>query len=323
MTPRDNDVTSPDMEGDAARKAGRLESRLAAGGFAVTAELTPPLSASADKLLAMATPLRGRVDALNVTDAAGGRTAMSSLAAAAILCRAGIEPVLQITCRDRNRIAIAGDVLGAAALGIPNILVLHGDDPARGDQPEARGVYDLDSRGVLNMVKRMHRAGELPSGRRIDPRPRLFMGAADTPADPPAGWRPSGLLAKLEAGAGFVQTQFCFDPDVVRRYMARLEECGVIERLPILIGVGPLASARSARWMNENLFGVHVPDWLIARLEAAADPAAVGRDICIELIQALREVPGVRGVHIMAPRQRADIIADVIAGCGLAGDVGA
>ena len=323
MTPRDNDVTSPGVKGDGVCEAGRLESRLAAGGFVVTAELAPPLSASADKLLTMAAPLRGRVDAINVTDAAGARTAMSSLAAAAILSRAGIEPVLQVTCRDRNRIAIAGDLLGAAALGVRNVLVLHGDDPARGDQPDARGVYDLDSRGVLDMVKRMREVGELPSGRRIEPRPRLFMGAADTPADPAPGWQPSGLLAKAEAGAGFVQTQFCFDLDVVRRYFARLAEFGLTERLPFLIGVGPLASARSARWMNENLFGVRVPDWLIARLEAAEDPATEGRRICIEFIQALQDVPGVRGVHIMAPRQSADAIAEVVEGAGLAVEAGA
>ncbi|MFQ6018262.1 MAG: methylenetetrahydrofolate reductase, partial [Kiloniellaceae bacterium] len=281
------------------RQTGALQSRLSAGAFVVTAEVTPPLSASPEALLARAAPLKDRVEAVNVTDAAGARTAMSSFAAAAILAREGIEPVLQVTCRDRNRIALAGDLIGAAAQGVRNILVLHGDDPAAGDQPEAKPVYDLDSRAVIRMIRQMRDAGTLPSGRAIERPPRLFIGATDIPLDPPPDWRPEGLIAKAEAGADFVQTQFCFDLDVARRYMARLAEVGLPERLSFLIGVGPVASPRSARWMNENLFGVSVPESVIARLDRAEDPAAEGRRLCIELIQGLREVPGVAGAHVM------------------------
>ncbi len=294
-----------------------LRELLAAGVFAVTAEVTPPLSADPAPLLARAAPLRDQADAINVTDAAGARVAMSSFAAAAILARQGIEPVLQLTCRDRNRIALAGDLIGAAALGVRNILVLHGDAPEGGDLPEAKPVYDLDSRAVIALARRMRDGGGLPSGRAIEPAPNLFIGAADTPLDPPAGWEPSGLQRKAEAGADFIQTQFCFDLEVARRYLGRLADFGLTERLKILIGVGPIASARSARWMRDKLFGVAVPDGIIARLEGADDEAAEGRRICVELIQGLAEIPGVAGVHVMAPVQKPDAIAQVIEESGV------
>ena len=299
---------------------GGLESLLAAGRFVVTAEVTPPLSADAGVLLARAAPLKGKADAVNVTDGAGARATMSSLAAAAILVRAGNEPVLQVACRDRNRIALAADLIGAAALGVTNILALHGDDPEGGDLPDAKPVYDLDSRGVMALARQMREDGTLPSGRAVQPPPRLFIGGADTPFDPPAGWQPTALLAKAEAGADFVQTQFCFDPAVAGRYLARLAEAGLTERLAIILGVGPLASARQARWMNENLHGVSVPEGVIERLERAADPAAEGRKLCVELIQGLSEIPGVAGVHLMAPQQKAEAIARVIEDSGLLKD---
>jgi len=299
---------------------GGLESLLAAGRFVVTAEVTPPLSADAGVLLARAAPLKGKADAVNVTDGAGARATMSSLAAAAILVRAGNEPVLQVACRDRNRIALAADLIGAAALGVTNILALHGDDPEGGDLPDAKPVYDLDSRGVMALARQLREDGTLPSGRAVQPPPRLFIGGADTPFDPPPDWRPTGLMTKAEAGADFVQTQFCFDPAVAGRYLARLAEAGLTERLAIILGVGPLASARQARWMNENLHGVSVPEGVIERLERAADPAAEGRKLCVELIQGLSEIPGVAGVHLMAPQQKAEAIARVIEDSGVLKD---
>lgn len=301
----------------AARGAPALETRLSSGAFVVTAEITPPLAADADGLVAAARALSRRVDGINVTDGAGARVTMSSLAAAAILRAAGHEPVLQLTCRDRNRIALAGDLIGAAALGVRNLLILRGDDPAKGDMPEATPVHDLDSRGVMRLAREMSEHGRLPSGRAIEPAPRFFIGAADTPFDPPADWRPDGLAAKADAGARFVQTQFCFDPHMARRYLARLADAGLAERLCFLIGIGPLASARSARWMRERLFGVAIPDEVVDRLEHAADPAAEGRLICAELIQAYREMPGVAGVHLMAPRGGAEAIARVLDKAGL------
>ena len=292
--------------------ASNLQRRLAGGQFVVTAEVIPPLSADPDQLLARAMPLRNLVDAVNVTDGAGARVTLSSFAAAAILAKAGIQPVLQITCRDRNRIALAAELIGAAAQGVRNILVLHGDEPKVGDEPEAKPVYDLDSKAVMTMARRMRDQGTLPSGRPIIPPPDLFIGGADTPIDPPRGWHPDGLLAKAAAGADFIQTQFCFDLGVARRYAARLVEAGVTEQLHLLIGVGPIASARSAQWMRDNLHGVTVPDGIIARLEGAADPASEGRRICMELVEGLRETPGISGVHLMAPLQGTDAILGVL-----------
>jgi methylenetetrahydrofolate reductase (NADPH) len=283
-------------------KTGRLESVLAAGGFAVTAEITPPLTADPDELMKRALPLRGLADAVNVTDGASARIGLSPLAASAILARNGIEPVVQFTCRDRNRLALQGDLLGAAALGVHNVLILGGDDPKAGDQPEAKPVFDLDSKTLIATAHAMQAEGKLPSGREIVGRPRFFLGCADSPIDPPPNWRPTGLAAKVEAGARFVQTQFCFDAGVIRRYAQRLIDAGLGGRVALLIGIGPLASAKGARWMRENLFGTILPDALIARLEGAADQPAEGARICLDLMSELADIPGVHGVHLMAPR---------------------
>ncbi len=304
---------SQDAQAGAPRTAigGHLRRVVAAGHFAVTAETTPPLTANAESVLDRAAPLRGSVDAVNVTDGAGARVYVSGLAAAAILARSGIEPVLQFTVRDRNRLALQGDLLGAAALGVPNILCLHGDDVAGGDEPDATMVHDLSSEGLIQLARTMRDGGRLPAGRNIDSPPRLWVGAADAPLDPAPDWKPERVAAKIAAGAEFFQTQFCFDADVVARYMTRLGDAGLLDHVRYLIGIGPLASARSARWMNENLWGVHVPDAVIARLEAAADPAEEGITLCVELIEALRQVPGVSGVHLMGPRTETRV-ADVV-----------
>jgi len=299
-----------------ASSGGRLEALLRAGEFVVTAETSPPDAAAAAPVLARAGCLKGHADAVNVTDGAGAKTHMSALAAAAILAREGIEPVLQFTVRDRNRMALQADLLGAAALGIPNILCLHGDDPKNGDQPEAKPVYDIDSRSLMATARQLRETGTLPSGRTVEPRPRLFIGCADLPIDPTPDWAPTALAAKLDAGADFVQTQYCFDLALLRRYLARLEAHGLLQRCFLLVGLGPIASAKSARWMNEHLFGVHIPEPIIRRLEAAKDQGAEGRRICVELLQAAMEIPGVAGAHLMAPRQEAAIAA-VIAESGL------
>jgi methylenetetrahydrofolate reductase (NADPH) len=214
-----------------------------------------------------------------------------------------------MTCRDRNRLALQGDILGAASLGIRNLLVLAGDDPKAGDQPDAKAVFDLDSRGLLAMAHAMRTTRKLPSGTEIKGGVNLVLGAADVPVDPPPGWDAKGLRAKAEAGADFVQTQFCMDLGVVRRYAARLLELGV--RLPILIGVAPIPSARSARWMREKLFGTRIPDEIVERLEKAADPKREGRRICVEALQQLAETPGIAGAHVMAPMNFAEIPAAI------------
>jgi methylenetetrahydrofolate reductase (NADPH) len=289
-----------------------LENKINAGRFVITAEIVPPLSAAAGKLLAEAELLEGKVDAINVTDAAAGRTSMSSFAAAAILVANGHEPILQVTCRDRNRIALAGDLIGAAAQGVQNLLILKGDDPKGGDQPDAKPVFDYESGQLLALARDLRDKGALPSDRKIEPPPHFFIGAADVPRRPDANWKAAPLLNKIDAGADFVQTQFCFDLDVARAYIGRLRDEGITDQLAVIIGVGPIRSAKSARWMNENLFGVHVPDATIARLENAKDQAAEGRAICAELIAGLREIQGVAGAHVMAPAQGPDAIAQVL-----------
>jgi methylenetetrahydrofolate reductase (NADPH) len=278
-----------------------LERRLRAGEFVITAEITPPLSADPHDLLDLALPLRDVADAVNVTDGASARAHLDVLTAAAILGRSGMDPVLQLTCRDRNRIALQSMLVGAAAQGLRNILVLRGDNPEAGDQPDAKPVFDLDSNTLLATAAAIRDRGELPHGRAVGGKAEFFLGAADTPIDPPADWKPEGLKRKLKAGAQFVQTQFCLDPGVVRRYIERLREHELTTELFILIGLAPLASARSARWIRQHLYGSVIPDALIERLESAADQKLEGRHICVELMLQMQQIAGVAGVHLMAP----------------------
>src|SRR6202166_3211338 len=282
-----------------------LERRLRAGEFVITAEIIPPLSADPQDLLDVALPLRGVAYADNVTDGASARAHLDVLTAAAILERSGLDPVLQLTCRDRNRIALQSMLVGAAAQGLRNILVLRGDHPDAGVQPDAKPVFDLDSNTLLATAAAIRDRGELPHGRPVGGEAEFFLGAADTPIDPPADWKPEGLKRKLKAGAQFVQTQFCLDPGVARRYIERLGEHQLTEQLFILIGLAPLASARSARWIRQHLYGSIVPETLIERLEAAADQKLEGPRICIELMQQMQQIPGVAGVHLMAPLNNA------------------
>ena len=289
-----------------------LQDKLRAGRFVITAEVTPPVSADRAELLAKALPLKGLADAVNVTDGAGARPHLGAVTAAAMLVQAGIEPVLQLTCRDRNRIALQSDLISAAASGVRNLLALRGDDPSAGDQPDAKPVFDLDARQLLETARRLRDSGELPSGRKVSGACDFFLGAADNPIDPPPGWAPKGLAAKLAAGAQFSQTQFCMDAAVVRRYMARLAEHGIAEKLSVIVGIVPLRSAKSARWIKDKLFGAIIPDAVIARMEQASDPAAEGRRICLDLVAELAEIPRVAGCHIMAPGNDA-VVPEIIA----------
>ena len=298
--------------------ASNLLTRLQSGDFVVTAEITPPVSTDPAEFISRALPLKGLATAVNVTDGAGARVHLSSLAAAHFLVQNGIEPIFQMTCRDRNRLALQGDLLGAISLGIRNVLCLAGDDPKLGDQPEAKAVFDLDSRGLLAMAHRMRAEQRLPSGTEVKGGVKLVLGAADMPVDPPPHWEPKALRAKLEAGADFVQTQFCMDVAVARRYARRLLDSGIAQRLPILIGVAPIPSAHSARWMREKLYGTLITDAQIGRLEKARDAKAEGNRICIEVLQQLAEIPGVAGAHVMAPQNFTEIPV-VIAESGVTG----
>jgi methylenetetrahydrofolate reductase (NADPH) len=278
-----------------------LSRRLASGRFTITAELVPPLSSDPVEVVRRAIPLKGLAAAVNVTDGAGARAHLSSLVAAHILIENGIEPILQMTCRDRNRLALQSDLLGALAFGIRNLLVVTGDDPKTGDQPDAKPVFDLDSTGLLTLAHRLATERRLASAAIVRGSTALFLGAAAVPFDPPVGWFAADLAAKADAGAKFLQTQFCMDMGVVRRWTRRLEELGLLGRLKVLVGVAPLASARSARWMRQRLYGTMIPEALIDRIDKAADPGREGVVICAELLHELAAIPGVAGAHLMAP----------------------
>ncbi|MGO9426379.1 MAG: methylenetetrahydrofolate reductase [Steroidobacteraceae bacterium] len=294
------------------RNAGTAESRLRqildSGQFALTAEITPPISCALADLLAKAAPLKGLADAVNVTDGAGARAHMESTIAASALLQNGIEPILQLTCRDRNRIALQSQLLGAAALGVTNILAIRGDDPKVGDQPEAKPVFDLDAADLAATAVSIRDRGRLPNGREVGGSAHFYIGVADTPIDPAEGWAPSRLIKKVESGARFAQTQFCMDPGILRRYATRLAEYGLGTRLHLLVGVAPLSSVKSARWIKSHLIGSIIPDWIVDRLDNARDPAAEGRAICIDLLKEYAEMPGVSGGHIMAPMNETAIV---------------
>jgi methylenetetrahydrofolate reductase (NADPH) len=284
---------------------------LTSGRFVVTAEVVPLVSCDPGELVAKVRPLRGLADAVNVTDGAGARVQMGSLAAAALLLGAGVEPILQLTCRDRNRIGLQSDLLAAAALGIENLLLLRGDNPSAGDQPDAKPVFDLDTLTLSMVARDLRDQQKLMSGQKVSGNANFFIGATDAPIDPPPGWSPDRLKAKIAAGAQFAQTQFCMDPAVVRRYMQRLAENG-LGSFRLVIGVVPLLSAQSARWIRDNLPGSIIPESVVARMEGARDPVREGRKICDELVEQLKETPGIGGVHIMMPGNDAGL-AEVVA----------
>jgi methylenetetrahydrofolate reductase (NADPH) len=288
-----------------------LKEKLATDRFVITAEIAPPVSCDAADLMAKAAPLKGLADAVNVTDGAGARAHLGSITAAAILMQEGIEPILQLTCRDRNRIALQSDLMAAAALNLHNLLILRGDDPSAGDQPDTKSVFDLDPVGLMKTARALSERGQFPDGRQVKGRADFFIGAADAPIDPPSGWKPEGLIAKMNAGAEFVQTQFCMDTAILTRYMQRLTEHGIPEKMHFLVGIAALKSARSAHWMQERLYGTIISGRIVERMDRAPDPAAEGRRIAIELIEQYSKIPGVAGVHIMGP-SNGDTIPEII-----------
>lgn len=288
-----------------------LMKTLETGHFAVTAELTPPRGADFDSLDTAAAILKPAVTAVNLTDGAGARVRMSSMAAAIRLKQSGVEPILQMTCRDRNRIAIQSDLLGAAAFGINNVLVLRGDAVDAGDEPNAKGVFDFDSTSMIAALHKMSRDGTTLSGTELSTAPAFYPGTADAPHDPPDDWKPDSLLAKYDAGARFVQTQYCYDMDILGRYMKRLSDHGVTEKLHFIVGLGPLRSAKGAIWMRDSLFGTIMPDGVIRRMEAARDPRREGVKICAELMQEVRGIAGVSGTHLMAPGLHREMVEAV------------
>ena len=249
--------------------------------------------------------------------AANGST--PSIGICSLLTRAGYGTVYQISCRDRNRIAIQGDVLGAAAMGVRNVLCLTGDGVQAGDQPGAKPVFDLDSTSLLETIRTMRDESKFLSGRKITVPPPVFLGAAANPFVPPYEYRALHMGKKIAAGAQFIQTQYCYDLPRLREFMARARDLGLTEKCFILVGVGPLASAKGARWMRSNVPGIHIPDDVVTRLERAKDQKREGKQLCIDLIQEIREIPGVSGVHVMAYRQE-ELVSEIITASGIMQD---
>jgi len=295
---------------------GRLERVLRAGQFAVTAELAPPDSADPEDVYRRAHIFDGHVDAINATDGSGANCHMSSLAVCALLTRVGYAPVMQISCRDKNRIAIQGDILGGAAMGVCNLLCLTGDGVQAGDHPQALPVFDLDSLTLLETARTLRDEHHFLSGRKITYAPRVLLGAAENPFAQPTEWRAQRLAKKIAAGAQFIQTQFCYDVPLLKTFLRHVEELGLIDKVFILIGVGPLRSAKAADWIRTHVPGVHIPDEVVKRLAGAADGALEGRKLCIELIQEIRTLRGVHGVHLMAYRQE-ESVAEIIERSGV------
>jgi methylenetetrahydrofolate reductase (NADPH) len=297
---------------------GFLERLLRAGEFTVTAELAPPDSSDPEAVFERARVFDGYVDAINATDGSGANCHMSSVAVCALLRQVGYSVVMQVSCRDRNRIAIQGDVLGGAAIGVASVLCLTGDGVQTGDHPQAKPVFDMESITLLSMLRNMRDEGTFQSGRKITEPPRLFLGAAANPFAPPFDYRPLRLAKKIEAGAQFVQTQYCFDIDRLNEFMKTVRDTGLHEKVFILVGVGPLASARAAEWIRGNVPGVHIPDAIIDRLKGSSKQKAEGKKICTELVQQIREIEGVSGVHVMAYRQE-ESVAEIISESGVLG----
>jgi methylenetetrahydrofolate reductase (NADPH) len=307
----------PEKEGHVSR--GRLEHLLRAGHFTVTAELAPPDSALADDVYQRAQIFDGFVDGMNATDGSGANCHMSSIGMCALLTNLGYAPVMQISCRDRNRIAIQGDVLGAAAMGVENVLCLSGDGVQVGDHPGAKPVFDLDSMSLLETIRIMRDESRYLSGRAITSPPKMFLGAAENPSAPPIDFRPHRLAKKIAAGADFIQTQYIFDVPQFKEFMAKSRDLGLLEKCFILPGVGPLASAKTASWISKNVPGIHIPESIIKRLEGAENQKLEGQKLCVELVQQLSEIEGVSGVHVMAYRQE-ETVKDIIQQSGVLGD---
>ena len=314
----DPDQTSAAGEWESHGGESRLRQVLEAGHFAVTAELNAPDSADPKDVYANVAELGDVCDGINATDGSGANCHMSSVACCALMARAGYEPVLQMGCRDRNRIAIQGDLLGAAALDVRNVLCLTGDDVSAGDQPEARRVFDFDALHLLRTAQIMRDQGVLLSGRKLTTPPKFFLGAAANPFVPPQDLRHLRLAKKIEAGAQFIQTQYCYDVPVFEAFMRRARDMGLHEKVYLLVGVGPLRSERAAEFMRSRVPGVHIPDAVVDRL--AKTPRKEKREegirICVEIIEEVKQIEGVHGVHIMAYRQE-EAVPEIVERAGI------
>ncbi|MBW1869723.1 MAG: methylenetetrahydrofolate reductase [Deltaproteobacteria bacterium] len=312
--------TQKDHQGGstAVKEISILEKVLKKGEFAITAECGPPKGADPEVVLKKAALLKGNVDAVNVTDNQTAIVRMSSLAACSLLKSAGLDPVLQVVVRDRNRIALQSDILGASALGIGNVLCLSGDHQSFGNQPQSMGVFDLDSIQFIQVVKTMRDEGTIIGGEALTKPPDLFIGAAANPFADPLSFRVVRLAKKVKAGADFIQTQCIYNLDRFKKWMALATERGLTEKTHILGSVTPLKSAGMAKYMKNNVAGMDVPDEVIKRMESVPKEKQreEGLNICVETIEQLREIKGVRGVHIMAIEWE-EAVAEIVERSGL------
>jgi methylenetetrahydrofolate reductase (NADPH) len=293
-----------------------LEKVLTEGHFAVTGELGPPKGTSADFVRRKADIIKNYVDAVNITDNQTAVVRMSSVAACAIIKEAGLDPVMQMTCRDRNRIAMQSEILGAVALGIGNLLCLSGDHQKFGNHPESKNVHDVDSMQLIQIAKRMRDDAQFLSGDKVSGGVSLFIGAAANPFADPFEFRAMRLEKKMRAGADFIQTQGVFDVERFARYMEMVRERGLHEQTHILAGVIPMKSAGMARYMRDYVAGLTVPNELVERMEDAEDAKEEGVRITLEIIEQLREIEGVHGIHLMAVAWE-DIVPVIVEQAGL------
>ncbi|MCI0637384.1 MAG: methylenetetrahydrofolate reductase [Actinobacteria bacterium] len=295
-----------------------LHRLLRAGEFVVTAELATIDSADPAAVGRAAATLRGSVDAVNCTDNSAAHTHLSPLAAARLVLEEGIEPILQLACRDRNRLALQADLLGAAALGVRNVVCMTGDDVTAGDHPEAKPLFDIDAVHLLRIARIMRDEGMYLSGRPLSDPPEYLIGAVENPFAPPLDFRPMRLGTKIEAGAEFIQTQICFNLDKLRLFMARCGELGLLEHVWILAGVFVPASAGSVRYLRDQVPGVDVPPTVIERMEAVGAEAQreEGIRLALDLIQQVRDIPGIAGIHLMTINNE-DAIPRVVEAAGL------
>jgi methylenetetrahydrofolate reductase (NADPH) len=296
-----------------------LRSRLESAQTTVTAEVGPPRGADPGAVRRKVEALRGWVDAVNITDSQSAHVRLSNWAGSILALAAGVEPVMQVTCRDRNRIALQSDLLSAAALGIPNVLLMTGDHPRFGDHPDAKPVFDLDSVQLVWTARTMRDEGRLLSGRTLDPPPSWLIGAVENPFAPPAGFRAARLGKKVAAGAEFVQTQFVFDIPAFTRWMAGVRALGLHRRCKVLAGVGPVRSLRALEYMSGHVPGLWIPHEVGRRLRGVPPGrvAEEGLAMCAEIIQQVLQIPGVSGVHVMAPGFERGI-PEILARAGLA-----
>ena len=282
------------------KSGSRLEKVLTAGKFAVTAELGPPQNANPEVVKKKAKYCLGNVDGANITDNQTAIVRMSSIAAAAIAISCGVEPVAQMVCRDRNRIAMQSDILGAAALGIKNILCLSGDHQVFGNHPQAANVFDLGSVQLIAMVKKMRDDKQFLCGDPIkEHEPRLFIGAVENPFADPFEFRVLRVAKKIKAGADFFQTQCVFDIDKFAEWMGLIVKDGLHKKAYILAGLTPVRSARALHYMKNEVAGMSIPDELIKRMESAKEPKEEGIKICLEMIERIKNIEGVSGIHLM------------------------